>query len=100
MSNPSAPSETTAAIVGIECEALFGHYSYNLQPAVAQHDTASPPLLLLYGDNGSGKTTKGLSFLGVKSADDSLILKGYKYTIYDILSIYYALVMSVFSYIW
>ena len=49
--------EESASIVAIECEALFGHYTYNLRPAYELDSVVGPKLLLLYGDNGSGKTT-------------------------------------------
>jgi energy-coupling factor transporter ATP-binding protein EcfA2 len=40
----------------IEVERLFGQYTYDLSDRDLAADTA-PKLLLLYGDNGSGKTT-------------------------------------------
>ena len=46
-----------AAIAGIECEALFGHYTYKLRSASGFDNPVGSQLLLLYGDNGSGKTT-------------------------------------------
>lgn len=49
--------EESASIVAIECEALFGHYTYKLRPALKLDSAVGPKLLLLYGDNGSGKTT-------------------------------------------
>lgn len=55
-------TETTApnnpaTIVGIECDGLFGHYSYDLRFASGDDQVLAPQMLLLYGDNGSGKTT-------------------------------------------
>ena len=54
MVSPISPSKAEA-ITRIEVEGLFGTYSYTLAPSpLAQ----SPErLLVLYGDNGSGKTT-------------------------------------------
>lgn len=46
-----------AAILGIECTGLFGHYSYDLSPKSGDDLVRLPQILLLYGDNGSGKTT-------------------------------------------
>ena len=43
-----------ATIVAVDCDALFGHYTYRLRPT---SDEGAARLLLLYGDNGSGKTT-------------------------------------------
>ncbi len=43
-------------IVGIEVTELFGYYTYRLGVTTGIPSTPSP-LLLLYGDNGSGKTT-------------------------------------------
>lgn len=48
---PYSPS-----ITGIECDGLFGQYTYKLYPDSASKDSIAK-LLLLYGDNGSGKTT-------------------------------------------
>lgn len=46
-----------AAIVAIECDALFGQYTYRLGSSSESRVEVGPQLLLLYGDNGSGKTT-------------------------------------------
>ena len=45
-----------ALIVSIEVDALFGNYTYQLG-INAEKDQTPSQLLLLYGDNGSGKTT-------------------------------------------
>jgi DNA repair exonuclease SbcCD ATPase subunit len=45
------------AIKGIEVENLLGHYNYKLLPRDEGDSTPPTNLLLLYGDNGSGKTT-------------------------------------------
>jgi energy-coupling factor transporter ATP-binding protein EcfA2 len=45
-----------AGIRRIRVEQLFGQYTYELSNRELAHDL-SPKLLLLYGDNGSGKTT-------------------------------------------
>ena len=38
----------------IEVDSLFGEYNYRLRPSETYHD---PRVLVLYGQNGSGKTT-------------------------------------------
>ena len=52
------------SIVRIEVERLFGKYSYVLEDPPGNLDLSSP-LIILYGDNGSGKTTilKALFYL-------------------------------------
>lgn len=50
-------SPKPAAIVAIECEGLFGYYTYQLRAASELDHVVRAKLLLLYGDNGSGKTT-------------------------------------------
>ncbi|NQU25930.1 MAG: ATP-binding protein, partial [Candidatus Nealsonbacteria bacterium] len=42
-------------VTKIAVEKLFGHYTYEMKPS--DPAGADPRLLLLYGDNGSGKTT-------------------------------------------
>ena len=44
------------ALVGIEVEGLFGRYDYTVDLTSPGH-AASQPVALLYGDNGTGKTT-------------------------------------------
>jgi energy-coupling factor transporter ATP-binding protein EcfA2 len=44
------------SVVRIEIDRLFGMYSYTLSQDTGSSDTASS-LFILYGDNGSGKTT-------------------------------------------
>ncbi|TAE54278.1 MAG: hypothetical protein EAZ87_22335 [Nostocales cyanobacterium] len=45
-------------IVRIEVEQLFGRYNYVLSKKEQDiHDKINSPLMILYGDNGSGKTT-------------------------------------------
>jgi energy-coupling factor transporter ATP-binding protein EcfA2 len=44
---------SSSTIVGIEVDQLFGSYTYNL---ALRKDAEANRLLLLYGDNGSGKT--------------------------------------------
>src|SRR6266516_1931307 len=48
-------TETRSAplIRAIRITRLFGRYTYNIRP----RGSAAPPVILLYGDNGSGKTT-------------------------------------------
>ena len=48
MSNPTAIKE-------INVEQLFGYYSYKLSETKSLNDLSK--LIILYGDNGSGKTT-------------------------------------------
>jgi len=50
-------NNSPAFISGIEVDDLFGKYSYNLSIASSEGTVADRRLLLLYGDNGSGKTT-------------------------------------------
>ncbi|MEZ5944127.1 MAG: AAA family ATPase [Planctomycetaceae bacterium] len=47
----------SSAVTGISCDDLFGQYTYRLGSADPTSGTSSPHLMLLYGDNGSGKTT-------------------------------------------
>jgi len=46
-----------ALIVGIEVDDLFGHYTYRLGTTAPKKGEPASQLLLLYGDNGTGKTT-------------------------------------------
>lgn len=48
-------SDRPIAIAKIAVERLFGHYTYDLRPA--DPEAADPRIVILYGDNGSGKTT-------------------------------------------
>jgi energy-coupling factor transporter ATP-binding protein EcfA2 len=54
MNNPN-PTIDSLAIVRIEIKELFGCYSYVLSPKETNCQVHSP--FILYGDNGSGKTT-------------------------------------------
>ena len=44
------------SIVSIEVEQLFGRYNYTLSKKDT-HNEVDSSLMILYGDNGSGKTT-------------------------------------------
>lgn len=53
---PIGRIERPVAVTSIFVEKLFGLYTYHLQPN-GGGNSATPRLFLLYGDNGSGKTT-------------------------------------------
>jgi energy-coupling factor transporter ATP-binding protein EcfA2 len=63
----SAPS---TAILSIECEQLFGTFTYKLKPKGDRSEDDGQSLLLLYGDNGSGKTTISLLLFHMLSRGD------------------------------
>jgi len=54
MSN--ANTQPSSLISCISVEQLFGHYNYRI-PESSESSGAMSPLLILYGDNGAGKTT-------------------------------------------
>ena len=54
MNDESNEHIAPSVIAAIEVDKLFGHYSYRLKP---KDPDVYHQLLLLYGDNGSGKTT-------------------------------------------
>jgi energy-coupling factor transporter ATP-binding protein EcfA2 len=54
--SPSLGELNPHAIIGIEVEGLFGYLDYSLCPPTEHRDLCRK-LLVLYGDNGSGKTT-------------------------------------------
>lgn len=58
------------AICGIECDSLFGHYTYCLNSAPDSNGVIPSQLLLLYGDNGSGKTTIAQLLFHMLSRED------------------------------
>jgi AAA15 family ATPase/GTPase len=53
----------------VEVEKLFGHYNYKVEKSPS--DFANDPLMIIYGDNGTGKTTLlELIFYLVSTADN------------------------------
>jgi energy-coupling factor transporter ATP-binding protein EcfA2 len=50
-------SAAPAAVKRIQVKRLFGHYTYDLSLPDLANEESIHQLLLLYGDNGSGKTT-------------------------------------------
>ncbi len=69
----------TRAIKGIYVRHLFGTYNYNLTPSDTSKD--SNRLIILYGDNGSGKTTILRILFHILSSE---IGQGHKTTLLDI----------------
>src|SRR5690242_21869537 len=57
MSSPTKPTvQSRSAVIGIDVDDLFGLYSYRLgEPDTSPEELSR--LLILYEDNGSGKTT-------------------------------------------
>jgi ABC-type Na+ transport system ATPase subunit NatA len=53
---PGSPKEPSPPIQRIEVDGLFNTYSYVIEPPPRQHPEHAR-LLILYGDNGAGKTT-------------------------------------------
>jgi energy-coupling factor transporter ATP-binding protein EcfA2 len=57
VSLPPSRTPNTLAITSIEVRGLFGIFDYDLKPEGVMEADKQNRLLILYGDNGSGKTT-------------------------------------------